>query len=227
MAAQRRRPERTPVYVEAGTKKVFACALEWPGWCRAARTEDGALEALVAARPRYAVVAAQAGLTFPEAKVGFEIVARVSGSAMTDFGVPGEPAPSDARPMPSAETERCVALVSAAWTAFDRVVSGAPAELRKGPRGGGRDRDAIVDHVLAAEAAYGRKLGVRVRQPARDDDDAVAAFRDAILEGFRALSAAASRPEKGWAPRYAARRITWHILDHAWEIEDRGIPAPS
>jgi hypothetical protein len=29
---------------------------------------------------------------------------------------------------------------------------------------------------------------------------------------------------KGWPPRYAARRIAWHALDHAWEIEDRSEP---
>jgi len=26
---------------------------------------------------------------------------------------------------------------------------------------------------------------------------------------------------KGWPPRYAAARIAWHALDHAWEIEDK------
>ncbi|MEY2437652.1 MAG: hypothetical protein QOF97_2488, partial [Acidimicrobiaceae bacterium] len=26
---------------------------------------------------------------------------------------------------------------------------------------------------------------------------------------------------KGWAYRYAARRIAWHALDHAWEMQDR------
>ena len=26
---------------------------------------------------------------------------------------------------------------------------------------------------------------------------------------------------KGWPHRYAARRIAWHVLDHAWEMEDR------
>ena len=25
----------------------------------------------------------------------------------------------------------------------------------------------------------------------------------------------------GWPVRYAARRIAWHVLDHAWEIEDK------
>jgi len=30
-------------------------------------------------------------------------------------------------------------------------------------------------------------------------------------------------PDRSWPPRYAARRIAWHALDHAWEIEDRSI----
>ena len=27
--------------------------------------------------------------------------------------------------------------------------------------------------------------------------------------------------DRKWPPRYAARRIAWHALDHAWEMEDR------
>lgn len=110
--------------------------------------------------------------------------------------------------------------MGASWIIFDRVVAGAPAELRKGPRGGGRDRDAMVDHVLAAEAAYAGKLGIRLRQPARGDSAAVSALRNAILE---TLGASRTR-EKGWPPRYAARRMAWHVLDHAWEIDDRSPP---
>jgi hypothetical protein len=32
-------------------------------------------------------------------------------------------------------------------------------ELRKGPRGGGRDPEKIMEHVLGAEASYFRQLG--------------------------------------------------------------------
>ena len=32
------------------------------------------------------------------------------------------------------------------------------------------------------------------------------------------LSGAAQGP---WLPAYAIRRITWHVLDHAWEIQDK------
>jgi hypothetical protein len=104
------------------------------------------------------------------------------------------------------------------------VVAGAPAELRKGPRGGGRDRDKIVDHVFGAEAAYARKLGIKHPKPARDDRAAIDALRGEILTVLRAPSDGSPPVPKGWPPRYAARRIAWHALDHAWEIEDRSEP---
>jgi hypothetical protein len=104
---------------------------------------------------------------------------------------------------------------------FDQVAAAAPAELRKGPRGGGRDRDKMVDHVLGAEAGYARKLGVKRPQPAIDDRAAIAALREALLEVLRAPSDGSPPVPKGWPPRYAARRIAWHVLDHAWEMQDR------
>ena len=80
---------------------------------------------------------------------------------------------------------RLAQLVSVAWTSFDQIVAWTPPDLRKGPRGSGRDRDAIVDHVLGAETAYGRKLGIRHRQPARDDMVAIAALRTALADALR------------------------------------------
>ena len=102
---------------------------------------------------------------------------------------------------------------------LDDVVAGAPAELRKGPRGGGRDRDAVFAHVVGAETAYARKLGVRHKEP--QDRDEIAAVRADILAAISGARAGAPATQKGWLPRYAARRIAWHVLDHAWEIEDR------
>jgi hypothetical protein len=111
--------------------------------------------------------------------------------------------------------------VAAAWRVFDRVVAGAPAELRKGPRGGGRDRDKVVEHVLGAETSYARQLGVRHRQPALGDAAATTALRDAVVEAIRGATDQSVPAGKGWPVRYAARRIAWHVIDHAWEIEDR------
>src|SRR5258708_25369799 len=175
------------VYLEVGQKRVFACAVDWPGWCRAGRDEQQALEALRASAPRYAVVAREAGVKFSaSAATDFEVVERVPGSATTDFGAPGTVPALDLEPLKKAEAERLATLVEACWTVFDRVVAGAPPELRKGPRGGGRDRDKIVEHVLGAEAeAYARKIGLRLRQPALTDAAAIAVHRAAIAEALR------------------------------------------
>lgn len=212
----------TPVYLEVGSKKVFAYALDWPGWCRSGKTEEAALETLGAYAGRYAPVPAAAGLRFPKsAGDGLDVVERLTGSATTDFGAPATPASADGARLTRAQAERLAVLVEASWVFLDEVVAGAPSALRKGPRGGGRDRDKIVDHVLGAEVAYARKLGLRLRQPAIDDAGGVAELRGAILEVLRAARAPAPDLEKGWPYRYAARRIAWHALDHAWEIEDR------
>jgi hypothetical protein len=104
------------------------------------------------------------------------------------------------------------------------VVKGAPAALRKGPRGGGRDRDKIVDHVLGAESAYARKLGLRLTVPDRHDAARIKLFRKALVDALEKPSGGKAPVGKGWPQRYAARRIAWHVLDHAWEIEDRSEP---
>ncbi len=210
-----------PVYLEVGSKRVFACARDWPGWCRAGKSETDALAALAAYAPRYAAVAAGAGVAFPTGVPTLEVVERVPGSAATDFGAPGAVLPSDAAPPRPDEGERLASLVEAAWRVFEGVAAGAPAELRKGPRGGGRDRDKIVEHVVDAEVAYARKLGVRGPRPKPGDPTAVRAMREQILARLRA---GGPPPESGWPARYAARRIAWHVLDHAWEIEDRARP---
>jgi hypothetical protein len=216
----------TAVLLEVGKKRVFACALDWPGWTRAGKDEALALAALAAYVPRYAAVPGQAGIAFPD-RVGerLEVVERLPGDASTEFGVPGAIADADAAPTTRAQAERLAALVQASWTVFDRVRAGAPALLRKGPRGGGRDRDKMVDHVLGAEAGYARQLGIKQPQPAIDDRAAIAALREALLEVLRAPSDGSPPVPKGWPPRYAARRLAWHVLDHAWEMQDRTEPA--
>jgi len=206
------------VYLELGVKRVFACALDWPGWCRSGRTEDQALEALAAYAPRYAAIAAEGGLRLPPPR--FEIVERLAGSATTDFGAPDCIATRDRAPQTEADGDRMSTLVSAAWTVLDRVHSGSPSALRKGPRGGGRDRDAIAQHVFTAEAAYARKLGISQPEPRFQNRAAIERLRLAILAALGARTPDA--PANGWPVRYAARRIAWHTLDHAWEMEDRG-----
>jgi hypothetical protein len=210
-----------PVYLEAGAKKVFACSIDFPGWCRSGKDEEAALEALADYAPRYAEVAKVAKVAFPAKAVELEVVERVKGKGATDFGIPHEVTRADSEPLTARQAAHQVELMRAAWAVLDRVAKASPAELRKGPRGGGRDRDKMLDHVLGAEAAYARKLGIKHPQPELGDTRAIKALRDELAETLRGASDGSPLVPKGWPPRYAMRRIAWHVLDHAWEMQDR------
>jgi hypothetical protein len=212
------------VVIEATPKKAFASALEWPGWSRGAKTPDAAIEALLAYADRYRPVATLAGRPLPAGPFAVTVVATDDGDASTEFGVPGTVAAWERRPLDAVEANRRADLVKAAWTCFDATAAAAPEALRKGPRGGGRDRSKVVEHLVGADHGYSRQLGLRLPEADPTDARAVAALREAMLEVLR-------RPSDGspittrWTARYAARRIAWHALDHAWEIEDRADPA--
>ena len=198
------------VYFEVGSRSAFAVALDWPGWCRRAKTPDTALEALDAYRGRFAaVVSAVIGRDIPD--LPLEVVGTVDGNRTTDFGAPDARGPWDAEPLTGVELARQIDLLEDAWDYFDQVVASAPTTLRKGPRGGGRDRDAIVAHVMEAERAYCPKVGTRV--PPRTPWDVQ---RAAVVAALRSGADGGT-----WPLGYALRRLAWHVLDHAWEIEDK------
>ena len=198
--------EGTRVYLEVGGKRTFASAADWPGWSRSGKTPEAALEALASYAPRYAAIPKLARIEFPKYATQFEVVEKLEGNATTDFGAPGIPAKRESKPMTDVENARLISLLEACWKYLDRVVAKAPAELRKGPRGGGRDRDKMFQHVLDAELEYGKGIGVRLKAP----------DRKALLAGFRN-----PKSDGRWPVAYAIRRTAWHALDHAWEIEDR------
>src|ERR1700737_4397761 len=222
----RRTPRVTDVAIETGGKRVFAAALDWPGWCPSAKDERTALATLGGYAARFAPVAKKARITFdPRTDATFRVVEHLAGTATTDFGAPDAVAKRDTTPLAAPEAKKIAALLNAAWVTFDAVISGAPAELRKGPRGGGRDRDQIAGHVLGAEGAYARKLGLALKAPARDDRRGIAEFRTALTQVLGRPSNGEALVDRGWPQRYAARRIAWHALDHAWEIQDRSAPS--
>lgn len=211
--------ERIAVCVEATPKRAFARAVDWPGWARGGKTEELALAALAETASRYGAVAAEVGEPFADG--AYEVVERTPGGGSTDFGVPSMITELDRRPVSAAEAARLVRYIEAAWTVFDRVVAAAPAELRKGPRGGGRDRDRIVLHVDGADHAYAQVLGIKVPAPDRAELATVRSMRAAMLEAIGRPSDGSPIAGRKWPPRYAASRIAWHALDHGWEIEDR------
>jgi hypothetical protein len=218
------------VYFEIGKKRTFAGAIDWPGWSRSGRDESSALQALVEYAPRYARVLGEARLGFqaPADTSALAVIERVEGNATTDFGAPGMAPSSDARPVDDEELRRFQALLEACWQAFDTATQAAAGqELRKGPRGGGRELEGIVRHVLGGDAGYLAQLGWKFKQSETDDlDEELRRTRQAILDGLAAAARgelAARGPRGGvrWTPRTFVRRVAWHVLDHVWEIEDR------
>ena len=209
------------VVVESTPKRVFVSALDWPGWARGGKTEEAAVGALLAAAPRYARVAAAAGYLLDGAgpELILDVVERVDGDASTAFGVPAIVADADREPVDAVDAARLAAIVDAAWRAFDRVAAAAPEELRKGPRGGGRDRTKMVEHVTGGDDAYAAVLGLGAAERRT-----MTGLREQVLAILRQPSDGSPIAGKRWPPRYAARRIAWHALDHAWEIEDRTEP---
>lgn len=223
---------RIAVYLEIGEKRVFACAVDWPGWSRSGRDEASALGALCDYGPRYAgaIQAAGPGFLAPGDPSALRVVERLKGDATTDFGAPGKTPASDAAPVDEADLRRFQALLQACWGAFDAALeAGRGRELRKGPRGGGRELDSMVEHVLGAEGSYLAQLGWKFapNEPGSAGEE-LARLRRSILEGLGA-SARGEIPSRGprgglrWTARYFVRRSAWHVLDHAWEIEDRAI----
>jgi hypothetical protein len=190
------------VYLEVAAPWVFACPVDHPGWQRRGRGEDKALEELETYRRRYG----SAMGTTPRGE--FEVVGTVEGNGTTTFGAPDARGPWDAEPLSLKE----IRAVRSCWTYFDQTVGRVSAELQKGPRGGGRDRDGIAAHVQEAERTYGRAIGARVppRTPWPEQ-------REEILLALQDLTS------DKWPAKYAARRISWHVLDHAWELEDKSL----
>jgi hypothetical protein len=223
-------PDQIPVSLEIGKKRTFAGAIDWPGWCRSGGDESAALQALFDYGPRYARVLRSARLGFqaPADESVFRIVERLEGNATTDFGAPGLAPSSDSRPVNSEELHRFEKLLKACWRTFDANIKTAGGKtLRLGPRGGGRQLEGIVEHVLGSDAGYVNQVGLKFKAEAtRDLDHQIEQTRQAILDALTA-SARGAIPAKGprgglrWSPRYFVRRLAWHVLDHAWEIEDR------
>jgi len=225
-----RAQSRTPVYLELGTKKVFAGAIDWPGWCRSGKGEEAALDALATYAPRYAAALRRTRFGFSASTdaSSFKVVERLKGDATTDFGAPGKVPAADDRPLDGAEPKRLQTVLRACWKAFDGAVEAAAGKaLAKGPRGGGRDLDKIVRHVLEADAGYLMRIGAKY-QPVEGGDPGkqLARIRPVIIATLSTVACGEpvrTGPRGGvrWTPRYFVRRSAWHVLDHAWEIEDR------
>jgi hypothetical protein len=207
-------------------KKAVAVAPDWPGLERGAKTGEAAIERLFSYLPRYAQVAKLAGMDAEFATISsIDVIEHYPGSGSTDFwGISFAFSDIDTQDMSREELARELTLMRACWALFDEVRSRVSAQMQPGPRGGGRDRDQIVRHVVHTEQDWAKKLGVPRPDGATLSDEALRAHRDAYCTAIRAFHAE-RKMARTWPLRYLIRHTAYHTLDHAWEMEDRDLTA--
>jgi hypothetical protein len=207
-------------------KRSVAYALDWPGWSRGAKSPDEALERLEAYRDRYRPVARYAGLEDElDDRNPLEVVEDRVGNTSTDFwGISWLPSAEEHGPMPPDVVERRLSLLEGAWRFFDEVAARVSPEMRRGSRGGGRDRDEIIAHVFGNERVqFSKRVGVATPPGVMLTPDGLRDHRQKFLAGLRQYIAEDRKIGRTWTLPYLLRHAAYHVLDHAWEMEDKDL----
>jgi hypothetical protein len=219
------------VMLEIGPKgkKVVAVAPDWPGLERGAKSKEDAIERLLSYVPRYSQVAKLAKMDAEfDAIKNVEFVEQYPGTGSTDFwGISFALSSIDRQALSEDELERELTLMQACWAFFDNVRRQVSAEMRKGPRGGGRNRDNIVRHTFAAEQDWAKMIGVLTPDGALLTGKGLKAHREAYCHAVRDyhLQGKLAGKMAKWPLRYLIRHTAFHTMDHAWEMEDKDLTA--
>jgi len=219
--------KKVRVVIEEGPKgkRFVAWAPDWPGLERGAKTPEAAVESLQEYIPRYVPVAKLAKLDAELAGATvMDVVERYPGTGSTDFwGISFAYSSVDSLALSHEQLTREIALMRACWRRFDVVRHRVSAEMRKGPRGGGRDRDRIVRHTLATVQEWARKVGVTT--PSGDvivDADGLKAYRAAHCRAITSFNSE-GKMARTWPLRFLIRHTAFHTMDHTWEMEDKNV----
>ena len=214
-------PLRVALEIGPKGKKVVAVAQDWPGLSRGAANEDLAIQRLGTYFLRYANIADRAGLPF--APDGFEVTERYAGTGSTDFwGISFAFSEFDRQTQTAEELERELSLMRACWAEFDDVRRRVSAEMLKGPRGGGRDRDRIVQHTISVEHDWKPRAAGEAREVPPSTDEEIEQHRASYCAAIRGLHAEGRMAGK-WPLRFLVRHTAFHTMDHAWEMEDKDL----
>jgi hypothetical protein len=216
--------------IEHGTKdkRSVAFSLDWPGWSRGAKSAELALDTLESYRERYQPVAVLAGMAREFDVAGpLEVVEDRVGTGSTDFwGISFSPSSTEQGPMGEAELERKITLLRASWTFFDEVAARVSPEMQKGSRGGGRDRDEIIRHVIRVESLdFAKQVGLRIPEDRAPITGGLREYREAYVAAMREYNAGKVERMRRWTLPFLIRHSAFHTLDHAWEMEDKDLSA--
>ena len=220
-------PIRTVIERGPKGKRAVAFSLDWPGWSRGAKTPEAALETLEAYRERYRPIAALAGMaTEFDAGGSLEVVEDRVGPGSTDFwAISFAPSSTEQGPLTEAELERGITILRACWAFFDGVAARVSPEMRKGPRGGGRDRNRIIRHTIRTESEdFAKQVGLRIPEEAALTPDGLRTHRTDYVAAMRAYNAGeVEKRMRSWTLPFLIRHSAFHTLDHAWEMEDKDL----
>jgi len=220
-------PVRTVIERGPKGKRAVAFSIDWPGWSRGGKTAELAQATLEAYRPRYRKIAELAGMAREFDAAGpLEIVEDRVGTGSTDFwAISFSPSSFEQGPMTNAEFDRAITLLTAGWAFFDDVAARVSPEMRKGPRGGGRDRDRIISHTIRVESEdFATRVGLRIPEGAALSPEGLRQHRETYVQAMRAYNAGKfERPMRSWTLPFLIRHSAYHTLDHAWEMEDKDL----
>lgn len=219
-------PVRTVLERGPKAKRAVAFAVDWPGWSRGAKTPESALEVLESYRDRYRPVAVAAEMHHEfEAAGRLKLIEDRVGPGSTDFwGISFAPATSETEPMSAADLERKLRLLRACWSFFDEVAGQVSEEMRKGPRGGGRDRSQIVAHTVRVESEeFAKRLGLRIPERAALTPEGLRRHRDTYIAAMRAYNSGEGKRMRSWNLPFLIRHSAFHTMDHAWEMQDKDL----
>jgi len=221
-------PVRTVVERGPKGKKAVAFAVDWPGWSRGAKTADLALATLESYRQRYRPIAVAAGVVDEYDAAGpLDVIEDRVGTGSTDFwGISFSPSDSEQGPMGDAEIDRKIRLLRACWAFFDGVAGRVSAEMSKGPRGGGRDRDHIIRHTIRVESEdFAKRVGLRIPEGGALSPDGLLAYREEYVAAMHAYNSGEGKRMQSWTLPFLIRHSAFHVMDHAWEMEDKDLSA--
>jgi hypothetical protein len=206
-----------------------AIGIDWPGWSRGAKTAEVAMETLESYRERYRPIAKLAGMLPDFDAAGpLKVVEDRVGTGSTDFwGISFSASAAEQGPMSETEFKRAIMLLRAAWAFFDGVAARVSPEMRKGPRGGGRDRDRIISHTITQESeSFATQVGLHIPEGAALTPDGLKRHRETYVEAMRRYNDGEfERPMRSWTLPFLIRHSAFHTLDHAWEMEDKDLTA--
>ena len=221
-------PIRTVIDRGTKGKRAVAFTLDWPGWSRGAKTPEVALETLESYRARYRPIAELAGIAAEFDAAGpLEVVEDTVGTPSTDFwAISFAPSATERDdPMDAATLERGIAVLQACWAFFDGVAVRVSPEMRRGPRGGGRDRNRIVRHTIRTESEdFAKQVGLRIPEESALSPDGLRLHRETYVAAMRAYNAGQTEKRmRSWTLPFLIRHSAFHTLDHAWEMEDKDL----